>query len=195
MSEHEVKLTNEERDILLDPCACGHTLNDHGDLGGCWICNDEGDRECWVRCEDMFAERAARIVAARLADAEARTEAAEAKVARVEALAEGWAERVANYGPFDEMDTDNATRALREALSGGMWRPRGHCGAVLSCPNRCACGAEVKAELEAEWALLDATGHDGTGGHSEPESPAEADCGPLRTIYGLVTAMKFRRNQ
>lgn len=119
MSEHAVKLTDEERDILLDPCACGHTLNDHGDLGGCWICNETNDRECWVRCEDMFAERAARIVAARLADTEARAEAAEAKIARVEALADELAHPDTDLiVAYERAVHRNIARDIREALRG-----------------------------------------------------------------------------
>lgn len=80
-------------------------------------------------------------------------------------------------------------------MTAGMWRPTGHCGAnVSTCQGNCICGAQVRAELEAERALLDANDHGGTGSQPEAESPAETDCGPLRTIHGLVTRMKLRGN-
>ena len=29
-------LTDAERAILLTPCACGHSPNEHGEMLGCW---------------------------------------------------------------------------------------------------------------------------------------------------------------
>lgn len=66
-SNPAAELTEAERDIVLVPCKCGHTLNDHGDLGGCWTCNDTNDAECWATCEALMLERIGLVVAARLA--------------------------------------------------------------------------------------------------------------------------------
>ena len=78
-------------------------------------------------------------------------------------------------------------------MTAGMWRPaHGHCAAVLSCPNRCECGDQVRAELEAERALLDATNEETPA--TEPTDAPEADSGRLGTIYGLVRAFTTRGN-
>lgn len=55
-------LTQAQRDLLLAPCDCGHTINDHGGLVECWRCEDEGD-ECAVTFEAILSERIARMVA------------------------------------------------------------------------------------------------------------------------------------
>jgi hypothetical protein len=66
-------LSDDERAILLRPCACGHTINDHGSLAGCWTCGDmdTGD-DCEVHFEDLLIERVGTIVAARAAVVAAR---------------------------------------------------------------------------------------------------------------------------
>lgn len=65
MSEHEVKLTNEERP-WHHKCICG--------IAAGLSLVVEHDTDC------PFGQRLEAIIAARLADAEARAEAAEAKV-------------------------------------------------------------------------------------------------------------------
>lgn len=57
-------LTETERTILLDPCACGHTLNDHGSIG-CWYDDTEDLCDCLCDFEALLCERVGRIVAAR----------------------------------------------------------------------------------------------------------------------------------
>lgn len=54
-------LSPEDRERLLAPCACGHTINDHGTLACCWTCEDNGD-ECTVTFEDILAERIADLL-------------------------------------------------------------------------------------------------------------------------------------
>lgn len=60
-------LSDADREALLAPCACGHTINDHGSLAGCWW-EDETACECTVSFEAMLAERVATIVARPLID-------------------------------------------------------------------------------------------------------------------------------
>lgn len=60
------ELTEGQRETLLAPCVCGHTINDHGSLVACWLCEDEGS-ECSVTFEALLAER----IAAMLAEARA----------------------------------------------------------------------------------------------------------------------------
>lgn len=48
------------RAALLPPCECGHDLDDHGGLSGCWEC------ECARRFMALMTERVERIVAARV---------------------------------------------------------------------------------------------------------------------------------
>lgn len=74
-------LTDAEREALLVPCACGHTLNDHGTL--CWLCGETDDSVCSTGFEDLLATLLAPLVAAR--EAAAR----EQVLAQVEALADG----------------------------------------------------------------------------------------------------------
>lgn len=67
-------LTETERAILLEPCTCGHTINDHGSLIACWVCGEDGG-DCKTDFEDLLVERVDQIVAARLAEAAAETAA------------------------------------------------------------------------------------------------------------------------
>ena len=69
-----------------------------------------------------------------------------------------------------------------------------HCAQDLTCPNRCRCSEELKAELEAELALLDAQDDEGTGSHEEAESAPEAGNRGLRGAYGLMSAIRTRGN-
>lgn len=70
-----IALTAEEREALLKPCVCGHTINDHGSLIPCWLCaEDEG--ECAVDFEALLCVQMAEIVAARVSAALAPIEAA-----------------------------------------------------------------------------------------------------------------------
>ena len=57
-------LTDHERAILLAPCECGHTINDHGTLTPCWGC-DEENRQCATDFEALLVERVEHIVAGR----------------------------------------------------------------------------------------------------------------------------------
>jgi hypothetical protein len=61
------ELSDAERAILLAPCACGHTINDHGSMIPCWLCEDEGG-SCAVTFEALLCERVARIVTGRSAE-------------------------------------------------------------------------------------------------------------------------------
>lgn len=74
-----------------------------------------------------------------------------------------------------------------------MSSPMRRCGQAITCPNKCACGAEVKAELEAERALLDATDEETPA--TEPTDATGAESRRLGTIYGLVRAITTRGNQ
>lgn len=58
-------LSDDERKSLLVPCGCGHTINDHGGLTGCWTCADSGG-DCVVSFEVLLAERLEQIIAARV---------------------------------------------------------------------------------------------------------------------------------
>lgn len=69
------ELTPEQRETLLVPCSCGHTLNDHGSTVACWLCEDEG-KTCAVAFEALLVERTSAMLAA--AKAEALREAADA---------------------------------------------------------------------------------------------------------------------
>ena len=60
------KLTEAEIDVLLIPCACGHRIDNHGSLAGCWEEEPE-PCECMVPFTDLLAERVARLVADRVA--------------------------------------------------------------------------------------------------------------------------------
>lgn len=62
-------LTDEDREALLTPCACGHTINDHGSLVACWRCEDEGG-DCETPFEALLAARIEALLA------EARAEGA-----------------------------------------------------------------------------------------------------------------------
>ena len=74
-----------------------------------------------------------------------------------------------------------------------MSSPMRRCGQTLTCPSRCRCAEEVRAELEAEQALLDADDEETPA--TEPADAPEADSGRLGTIYGLVRAFTTRGNQ
>lgn len=108
MSENEAAgLTAGEREALLVPCECGHTLNDHGELAGCWACPEE-NAECSVAFETLLAERLAVVVAARLAP--------------IEALLERPTWHRGMYGCPDDMI---AARDLRAALTAAPDRGEG----------------------------------------------------------------------
>ena len=65
-----VELTDGERAVMLAPCECGHDLDDHGGLAGCWACADDvPPRECRVTFEALLIERQERIIAERVAEA------------------------------------------------------------------------------------------------------------------------------
>lgn len=59
------ELTDADREVLLQPCACGHSINDHGSLVACWRCEDDGG-ECAVTFEALLVERMGVIVAGRV---------------------------------------------------------------------------------------------------------------------------------
>lgn len=131
MTAHDSEaLLEDERTILLDPCACGHTLNDHGSLAGCWTCGDGyigDDRRCDVSCETLIAERVARIVADRTAALAEERDRLAGKVARVEGLAEelagyDWPEAARHYaGRIRAALGDDAGRdAVSEAARGSL---------------------------------------------------------------------------
>lgn len=61
-------LTTAERAILLQPCECGHSINDHGSAVTCWMCSDEGREDCAHRFEALLCERVGRIVAGRMTE-------------------------------------------------------------------------------------------------------------------------------
>lgn len=54
-------LSAEDREVLLTRCVCGHSINDHGSLVPCWLCEDEGG-VCALSFESLLAERVGRIV-------------------------------------------------------------------------------------------------------------------------------------
>lgn len=58
-------LSADEREALLAPCVCGHTINDHGSLEACWLCGEEGDH-CATNFEDLLCARVDGIVTARV---------------------------------------------------------------------------------------------------------------------------------
>lgn len=55
------RLTQHQRDVLLAPCVCGHTLNDHGGYVACYLCEEDGD-ECGTPFEELLVERIERLV-------------------------------------------------------------------------------------------------------------------------------------
>lgn len=63
------RLSEAERGIFLNPCACGHKFDSHGSLVECWECGDEG-RDCKHTYEDLLVERIEQVLAARLARVE-----------------------------------------------------------------------------------------------------------------------------
>ena len=120
------RLSDAERATLLNPCKCGHTINDHGTYAGCWACADDAS-ECPVTFEALLVERQERIIAARLAAAEVEWDALRATVERVEALADewrykgefGWGAWQEGHGPdFEGAVYDDAAARLRAALTG-----------------------------------------------------------------------------
>jgi hypothetical protein len=58
------ELSDGERAVLLTPCGCGHSINDHGSLIACWRCEDDGSGDCSASFESLLVERVAVIVAA-----------------------------------------------------------------------------------------------------------------------------------
>jgi hypothetical protein len=57
------ELSGGERYVLLTPCRCGHSINDHGSLIACWLCEEDGG-DCSASFESLLVERVAVIVAA-----------------------------------------------------------------------------------------------------------------------------------
>ena len=49
-------LTDPQRALLLTPCGCGHTLEDHGSLTPCWRCEENG-AACARDFESLLVER------------------------------------------------------------------------------------------------------------------------------------------
>ena len=49
-------LTDPQRALLLTPCGCGHTLEDHGSLTPCWRCEENG-AACTRDFEALLVER------------------------------------------------------------------------------------------------------------------------------------------
>jgi hypothetical protein len=97
MSEHEVELTKVE---LTDLAAAYGWWKAHGD-------------------PEAFNDTLNAAIAARLADAEARAEAAKAKVARVEALADELAHPDTDLiVAYERAVHRNIARDIREALRG-----------------------------------------------------------------------------
>lgn len=70
-----MKLTDADIATLLTPCECGHTINDHGELAGCWACGDGGG-DCRVSFEALLT-RAVEAISQRRVN-QALTEAADA---------------------------------------------------------------------------------------------------------------------
>jgi hypothetical protein len=62
-------LADTERAILLDPCECGHSINDHGSIANCWMCEEDATA-CALGFEALLCERIAVIVAARVSSNE-----------------------------------------------------------------------------------------------------------------------------
>lgn len=81
MASEVERLAESERAVLLTPCVCGHDLNDHGELAGCWAC-PEDNRECSVSFETLLTQHMATIL-------DARSAAHDAEVA-ARAWGEGW---------------------------------------------------------------------------------------------------------
>lgn len=81
------QLTDKQRERLLTPCECGHTINDHGSLVACWRCEDEGG-DCSTPFETLLVARIEALLV------EARAEGARAVLEAVEALGDadtdGW---------------------------------------------------------------------------------------------------------
>ncbi|HET7405539.1 MAG TPA: hypothetical protein VFJ21_00180 [Mycobacteriales bacterium] len=73
------ELTDKQRERLLTPCECGHTINDHGSLVACWRCEDEGG-DCSTPFETLLAARIEALLAE--ARAEGAREAADEIVGR-----------------------------------------------------------------------------------------------------------------
>jgi hypothetical protein len=60
-------LSDADRATLLTPCVCGHDLNAHGSMAGCWTCPElEPPAECPVSFEALLSERLEAIVRARV---------------------------------------------------------------------------------------------------------------------------------
>jgi hypothetical protein len=92
------RLAEDERAVLLTPCVCGHDLNDHGELAGCWAC-PEDNRECSVSFETLLTQHMATIL-------DARSAAHDAEVA-ARALREA----------ADQLDRDGIKRLRRAGIT------------------------------------------------------------------------------
>lgn len=96
-------LTDAEREALLTPCECGHTINNHGSL--CWVCADDGrPTDCTADFEALLVERVAGIVEAQVAVRLAAIEAlaAEARAVLHEACECGFQD----HAPPDDHECD-----------------------------------------------------------------------------------------
>ena len=116
MSEHEVELTGEEQEVL---CICSHAHD---------VRTPEDNERLRAGC-DEYLRIVQNVIAARLADAEARAEAARLEVERGIAQFEVLASKMRNYPSTNDhapiagytisADDWRAVRAhLREALRG-----------------------------------------------------------------------------
>ena len=109
MSER-VELTEAEREVLLTPCACGHTINDHGTYAACWTCEDnEGD--CDTPFEALLVERIEAILTARLEQVEDARDEQERMVMQVRASADEW---------WGRWERENARAEKAEAALGDL---------------------------------------------------------------------------
>lgn len=116
------RLTEAEREVLLVPCGCGHSINDHGDLAGCWD-EEPAPCDCARPFTDLLAERVARIVADRLAAVEAERARLAAAVERVRKALD---EMATWCGPYGHQGVahfiDRRDQHIRAALDGGTDR-------------------------------------------------------------------------
>jgi hypothetical protein len=119
-------LSEDERETLLSPCECGHTINDHGSLATCWACGDEGrDACCRFHFEDLLVERVAVIVSARqrpTAPPEDRVTAALAEVER----------RINDVRRLFDTDLSNPLTAEAAALRTGAMSALDDCLSIIS---------------------------------------------------------------
>ena len=110
-------LTDKQRERLLTPCECGHTINDHGSLVACWRCEDEGG-ECETPFEALLTARIEALLAEARAEGarEALREAADDVAYEVRRFEPGG---VADLGYYDaHMEIQKMLRDRAEQIGG-----------------------------------------------------------------------------